>query len=76
MRGPDKVVPLYRTTHTIHHMAYPGDISYSKKVDTDGFMCEYWVNGQRLGIIFYSIEELKQLRQLGVIDDSKLRNSQ
>jgi len=73
MRGPDKIVPLERTNHTIHCMANENDFNYSKKVEKDGYKCEYWSNGERLGIIFYSIEELKELRKLGVIDDSKIR---
>jgi len=73
MRGPEKIVPLKRVKHTISCMAFDRDYNYSEKVEEDGFKCEYWSNGQMLGIVFYSIEELKQLRKLGVIDDTKLR---
>jgi len=73
MRGADKIVPFERTKHVVSYMAFDGDYNYSNKVEEDGFKCEYWSNGQMLGIVFYSIEELKQLRKIGVIDDSKLR---
>ena len=68
MRVPDKIVPIKRCKHIYHCMKDDYDFNYSKKEEIDGFMCEYWSNGVRLGVIHYTMEELSKYKEMGIVD--------